>query len=106
MRAKNGRIWNHASAGSCSTRYWTRIADPSTNVIAAARQPMSHSSFVRSVLVVGIASSFQLPASGWELVDLRQLADQIEDRHVHRDDDAADDAAEDGDHQGLHQRQQ
>ena len=37
---------------------------------------------------------------------LRQLRDQVEDRQIHRDDDAADDAAEERDHDRLEQRQQ
>src|SRR5918993_3442699 len=91
ISAKNGLIWNHASAGLCSVRYWTRIADPSTKVMAAARPPISQRSFRRSTVV----------GKG-----LGELADQVEDRHVHRNDDAADDSAEDGNHDRLHQRQQ
>src|SRR5512132_3747329 len=37
---------------------------------------------------------------------LRELRDQIEDGHVHRDHDAADDDAKHGDHDGFEQRQQ
>ena len=37
---------------------------------------------------------------------IRQLGNQVEDRQIHRDDDAADDDAEKRDHDRLEQRQQ
>jgi hypothetical protein len=38
------------------------------------------------------AASWKLEAGSWKLEALSQLADQIEDRQIHRDDNAADDA--------------
>src|SRR5581483_4933744 len=82
---KNGSTGSEPGAAICAY-----TADPSRMVLRPARTKISRATVRRSVVSTALG----------------QLADQVEDRHVHRDDDAADDAAENRDHDRLEQRQQ
>src|SRR4029450_4426777 len=99
IKTKNGSIGN--APGNLSR---TSNAEPSSNVMTAARPVISQTSLALKGCIS--ASSSQLPASSsqlpapssqleagsWRL--LSQLADQIEDRQIHCDDDPADDDTE------------
>src|SRR5579862_6321592 len=86
IRKKNGSTAKDPGALICAN-----VAEPSSIVLTVARRKISQNTFRRSSV---------------SNMGLGQLADQVEDRQIHRDDDAADDDAEDGDHDGLEQRQE
>src|SRR5262245_39996728 len=110
MNAKNGSIGND----SPGEPIWTMAnPEPSRTVSTAARPAISHSRFRRRVFVGIVYSSASSVLAGPHprslplrrsrtrssrrpqalfVSFLRELRDQVEDRHVHRDDDAADDA--------------
>src|SRR5579862_3299425 len=90
MRTKNGSTGSDPGAAICAY-----TPDPSSTVLRPARMNISRATVRRRVV-----STFQLRACSLQS-RLGQLADQIEDRQVHRDDDAADDAAEQRDHDRL-----
>src|SRR3954471_11963473 len=97
MRKKNGLTGNDPGAV-----IWANVAPPSRNVLMTARMAMSHRSLRRRSVV---GSGPVAAAATASAMVLRQLADHVEDRHIHRDDDAADDDAQEGDHDRLEQRQ-
>src|SRR5688572_8002090 len=88
MRTKSGSPGN--IPGEVSS---TKTAEPSSSELMPTRIAISQKSLRRR-------SRSATPCS------LRQLRDQVEDRQIHRDDDAADDTTEERDHDRLEQRQQ
>src|SRR6266550_7633968 len=123
IRKKNGLTGNEPGAVSCM-----KIADPSSRVLMIARIAISQATLRRKPVSIIVARPRQRtqrvqrtprpdPArsSLGVLGNLcvlgmasssSQLRDEIEDRHIHRDYDAANDAAEQRDHDRLEQRQQ
>src|SRR5215216_4057424 len=72
MRKKSGSTGN-----APGDSHWTTTAEPSRSVLIATRIAISRNSLRRR-------------SRSGTVVFLRELADQVEDRQVHRDDDAAD----------------
>src|SRR5690349_3736421 len=81
------------------------IPEPSSTVSTAARPVISQRSLRRRARRgAAAASTSRLARRSLTLmtaITLGQLADQVEDRQVHRDDNAADEDAEEGDHHRL-----
>src|SRR4051794_38209429 len=111
MRTKNGSIGN--APGNFRR---TSSAEPSSSVMTAARPVISQTSLALNMCMsvafpVPSAAAASCRSGDWTLETysgsaLREFADQIEDRQIHRDDDPANDDAEECDHHRLHQRQQ
>src|SRR5688572_27237012 len=118
IRKKNG-----STANDPGVVMRAKIAEPSRIVLTTARTAMSQATLRRrSVSIIGKAlhhgghrrhgeswmKSFLLRVLrvlGGGESRLSELADQVEDRHIHRDHDAADNDAENGDHDRLEERQ-
>src|ERR1019366_5291118 len=76
---------------------WMRNADRSNVETKTTRRTTN----ARSIECSGSKSRIPPDVTGTSL--LVDLADQVEHRHVHRDDDRPDDDAENSDHHGLHE---
>src|SRR5450759_1162629 len=76
---------------------WMRNADRSNVETKTTRRTTN----ARSIECSGSKSRIRPDVTGTSL--LVDLADQVEHRHVHRDDDRPDDDAENRDHHGLHE---
>src|SRR5262245_4154015 len=97
------------------------MAPPSRTVLMTARKPISQASLRRSAGSCMKTMSLRVPGIGTRdpgdqppeprfpgpgASRLSELANQVEDRQIHSDDDAADDDAEHGDHHRFEQRQE
>src|SRR6185436_20581865 len=99
MRRKNGSTGNDPGEVICAT-----VAPPSRTVLMTARKPISQASLRRSAgSCMKRLRAFENRDAGTGIRNpgprphtsrLCELTDQVEDRQIHRDHDAADDDAE------------